>query len=144
VRLKGQETSIIVTSATNGVEPAFTDVKSFEVTFKREIFSEQYVGQTSDKHDDIFNGVTFTVEFHSATADVLSLYQRLNEVSKRRLPGEVITVVTTLRFPEGGSRRIALSPCYFGDLPVGVGSRKDFVSFKLDGAADDGTIIAAP
>lgn len=142
MRLKGQETSIVITSTTNGVEPAFNDIKSFEVQFDREILSEGYLGQTTEKKDDIFNGVSGNLEFHTESADVMAFAQRLNEVSKRRLPGESITIITTLRFPTGGTRRVVISDAKFGNIPIGIGSRKDFVNFKLEFAADDARVVA--
>jgi len=144
VRLKGQECSINVVSTTNGLESAFTDVKSADFQFDRDILSEGYLGQTTEQKDDIFKGVSGNIEFHTQTADVLSLFQRLNEVSKRRLPGESIQIVVTLRFPTGGSRRVVIPKCSFGNIPIGIQSRADFVNFKLEFAADDATIIPAP
>ena len=143
-RMKGQETAINIVSTTNGLETAFSDVKSFELKFEREILSEGYLGQTTEQKDDIFKGVSGSIEFHERTADVMSLIERINAVSKRRLPGEQIQVVTTLRFPVGGSRRIVIANCKFGEIPITIGGRQDFVSFKLDFAADDARILPAP
>jgi len=143
-RIKGQETSVTVTSTTNGLEVAFTDVKSCEIKFDREIVSEGYLGQMTEQKDDIFNGVSGSIEFHSRTADVMSLIERINAVSKGRLPGESINVVTTLRFPLGGARRIVIADCKFGEIPINIGSRKDFIGFKLDFASDDARILPAP
>lgn len=143
-RLKGQETTITVISKTNGVEPAFSDVKSFEVQFDREILSEDYLGQTTSQKDDIFNGVSGRIEIHSRTADILSLVERINLVSKRRLPGEQIQIASTLRFPLGGSRRLVFGPCAFGNIPVNISGRAEFVTFTLEFASDDGRILPAP
>lgn len=143
-RLKGQETSITIISATNGVEPSFNDVKSMELQFDREILDEEYLGQLTNKKDDIFKGVSGNVEFHEETSDIMPLIQRMNEVSKRRLPGESIQIVTTLRFPTGATYRIALTNCVFGNIPISIGSRKDFVSFKFEFAAEDGTFLPTP
>ncbi len=144
MRIKGQECSFVVTSVFGGVETAFNHVKSGEITFDREISSEGYVGGLTEEKDDIFNGVSGNIEFHEESSDIASFIQRVNEVSKRRLPGETFSVITTLRFPVGLTQRIMMSDVKFGNLPINIGSRKDFVSFKIDFAAPDATIIPSP
>jgi len=143
-RIKGQEVSVAVVSATQGLEPAFTDVKSFNFQYDRSTSSEGYLGQTSNQADDIFEGISGDIEFHSRTADVLSLFQRMNEVSKRRLPGESIQIVFTMQFPTGGSRRVVIPDCKFGNIPINIPDRASFVTFKLEYKADNATVIPAP
>jgi hypothetical protein len=143
LRIKGQEASIVIVSATSGLEPSITEVKSFTIQFDREILSEGYVGQNTEQKDDIFKGISGSLEIHLQTADILSLLQRINEVSKRRLPGESIQIVATYNFPLGGRRRIVVPDAKFGDIPIENSDRDAFISVSLDFAADDANILAA-
>jgi len=143
-RLKGQEVNVNVISATQGVETSFSDVGSVEMQFDREILSEGYLGQTTQQKDDIHNGVSGTITFHSRTADTMGLIQRITEASKGRLPGEKFQIVATLRFPLGGSRRVVVPDAKFGNIPINVSDRQSFVEFRLEFAGDDATIIPAP
>lgn len=140
-RLKGQETEIRMISVTSGLLSSFSDVKSFSITFDREVLDEGYVGQTTNQKDDIFNGVSFDITTHNSSADVVALIQRINEVSKQRLPGERIEIVTTLRFADG-NRRIILSDAKFGNIPINIGGRGEYVEFGFSGQASDGRFIA--
>lgn len=143
-RLKGQEVSVNVISTTNGVETSFSDVGSLEAQFDREILSEGYIGQTTQQKDDIFNGVSGTITFHSRTADTMGLIQRINEESKGRLPGESFQIVAKFAFPLGGSRLIVFTNAKFGNIPVNTSDRQGFVEFRLEFAADDAQILPAP
>ena len=141
-RLKGQETSVNIMSTTNGLETSFSDIKNSEFQFDRDILSEGYLGQTTEQKDDIFKGVSGKIVFHSGTADIMGFVQRLNEISKGRLPGESIQVVSTLRFPNG-TRRVIFANCAFGNIPINNAGRENYVEFTLEFASDDGRVIAA-
>jgi hypothetical protein len=142
LRVKGQETALTFVTI-DGVVESFDNIKSSEITFERDILSEGYLGQTTEQKDDIFKGVTGKCEFHIASADIFDLIQKINEKTKRRLPGEVFELVSTYIFPDGRRRRIALFNPAFGSIPINNGAREDFVSISLEFASDDGTIIAA-
>jgi hypothetical protein len=141
-RLKGQETSVSFVSS-NGTEESVADVKSFDIQFERDILSEGYLGQTTEQKDDIFKGVSGKLEFHVRQAEFLDLVQRMNEKTKRRLPGEQFEIVSTLTFPNGDKRRIIIPDAKFGAIPISAPSRDDYISVTFDYAADDGRIIAA-
>lgn len=141
-RLKGQETQVAFVSA-NGTEESVADVKSCDIEFKRDILSEGYLGQTTEQKDDIFKGVGGKVEFHIRKAASLDLIRRMNEKTKKRLPGEQFDLVTTLTFPDGEKRRILIPDAKFGSIPISIGSRDDYVAVTFDFEADDGEILAA-
>jgi hypothetical protein len=141
-RLKGQETAVSFVSA-NGTEESVADVKSFDIQFDRDILSEGYLGQTTEQKDDIFKGVSGKLEFHVREAEFLDLVQRMNNATKRRLPGEQFEIVSTLTFPDGKRRRILVADAKFGGIPISIPSRDDYVSVTFDYAADDGAILAA-
>lgn len=143
LRLKGQEVAVSIISATAGLEPGVSEVKALEVQFDRDILSEGYLGQTTEQKDDIFKGVSGKIDFHTPNADVLSLTQRINEVSRRRLPGESISIVATFNFPIGGRRRIAIQSAAFGNIPISTPSRDDYTTVSYEFASDDARILAA-
>jgi hypothetical protein len=140
-RLKGQETQVVVTSTSTGVETSFGDIKSGEINLDMDILSEGYLGQTTEKKDSVFKGVSGSLTFHSEDAGTIDLMNRIKLATQLRLPGEVFSIVTTYSFANG-SRRIVLSPVSFGTIPINNGGRDEYVEFKLDFAADDGTVIA--
>jgi hypothetical protein len=141
-RLKGQETVAVFVSS-DGTEDSIADVKSLDIQFDRDILSEGYLGQTTEQKDDIFKGISGKIEFHVSKASVLDVVQRINQKTKRRLPGELFQIVTTLSFPDGNRRRIIVPDAKFGAIPLSSPSREDFVTLTFDFAADDATILPA-
>jgi hypothetical protein len=142
-RIKGQEVSVTVVSATNGVEPSIADVKSMNWQYDREIKSEGYLGQTTEQKDDIFKGVSGKIDFHVRSADVFSLTDRINEVSKRRLPAESIQILFTYAFPDGGRRRIVIKDAVFGDIPFETPAREDYMTVTYNFAAEEARTLPA-
>lgn len=142
MRIKGQEVSCAMVSST-GLESAVADVKSLEIQFDRDILSEGFIGQTTEQKDDIFNGVSGKIEFHSRDETPLDLIQRINDKTKRRLPGEMFQIVATLAFPNGARRRIVIPDCSFGPIPISTGSREDYVTTTFEFAASDGRFLPA-
>lgn len=143
-RLKGQEVTVNMVSTFGGIETSFLDVGSIEAQFDREILSEGYIGQTTQQKDDIFNGVSGTITFHSRTADTLGLVQRINLASQNRLPGESFQIVAKFAFPLGGSRLMVIPDAKFGNIPINTSDRQSFVEFRLEFAADDASILPSP
>ena len=139
-RIKGQEVEVLI--VVNGVpQVTIADVRSFNVTPRFEIKEEQYLGETSMRFDEIFNGVTFDMELHFENQDVFTFVQTIKDRASRRTPGTVINVKATLNFPNGQRPRIILKDCFFGDTPVGFGSRSDYGTFKIDGRCTDISVL---
>jgi hypothetical protein len=117
-------------------------VKSLDITFERDILSEGYLGQKTEKKDAIFKGVTGKVTFHVGKKYVLTLVGRINEATKNRVNGEQFEVTTTYEF-EDGKIRIICKDVSFGSIPISSGSRDDFVELTFDFACEDGDLLAA-
>ncbi len=143
LRLKGQEVSLNLVSATQSLEASVSDVKSNDIQFDMDIVSEGYLGQTTEQKDDIFKGVSGKFELHIRSADILAVIQRIIERSKRRLPGERFQIVVTFAFPEGGRRRVVIPDAKFGNIPISTSSRDDYTMVTFEFAADDARILAA-
>lgn len=142
MRIKGQEVTCSVISSA-GLEESVADVSSMDINFDRDILSEGFLGQTTEQKDDIFKGISGKIEFHMQTHEPLDLIQRINDKTKRRLPGERFQIVATLAFPNGVRRRVVIPDCSFGAIPISIGSREDFVTVTFDYAASDGRFLPA-
>lgn len=139
-RIKGQEVEILV--VTNGVPQAsLSDIRNFTVTPRMELLEEQYLGETSMRFDEIFNGVAFDMELNFSDTGVLDFMQTVKDRAERRTPGTVINVKVTLNFPGGERPRIILKDCFFGEMPIGFGGRSEYGTFRIDGRCTDIAIL---
>jgi hypothetical protein len=131
-RIKGQEVRIIFTSPV-GVETSLTDITSFEVEPQLEILSEGYLGETTERKDDIFKGVRGRAELHLESQEYFQFVQRVLDRSQRRTAADgKFNVVATLSFPNGQRPRVLLDDVFFGPPPVNVSSREDYVSATVE------------
>lgn len=137
-RIKGQEVSILL--ALDGqIQTAFQDVRSFEVSVQLEILSEGYLGETSKRRDDIYHGISGSMELHYERAEVFLFIQQLVDRARRRgaATGSRVIIKASLMMPNGQRPRIVIENPAFGEIPLSFGSRSDFGSIKLSFEAED-------
>jgi hypothetical protein len=140
-RIKGQECQIII--VVNGTPlSTITDVRNFEVTLKTELLQEGYLGETSDRYDEILKGLSFRGELHAENQDILTVFwQAVHDRAVRRNPSTVINIRTTLNFPNGDRPRVSLKDTFFGPLPMHIPERSQYVAFPIEGGCSDVGII---
>lgn len=135
-RIKGQETTVVFT--VDGVpQDSLSIVKSLTITPRFEKKEEGYLGEFQNRFDEIFNGVDFSLELNFGDPGVLDFMLKVKERAQRRTPGVVINMITQLRFPSGAVSTVTLTDCFFGDMPIGFGSRSDYGTFSIDGSCAD-------
>ena len=139
-RIKGQEVSIEIV-ADNQIVSSMTAVRSCEFKYNREILSEGYIGEKTERKDSIFKGVSGSMEVHLDDPNAFNFFIQMNDKSKRRLPGVTVNVKMTLNFPDGRRVRIIVPDVEFGELPVNFGSRSDNSTTSLDFEASDARAI---
>jgi hypothetical protein len=135
-RIKGQEVEVLLL-VDGEPQNSLSNVRSLTVTPRFELKEEQYLGETSMRFDEIFNGVSFSFSVHFGDAGVLDFMTVVKDRAERRLPGTIINMKATLNFPNGTRRKVILRDCFFGDMPIAFGSRSDYGEFSIDGRAQD-------
>lgn len=130
-RIKGQELNIVFVSPT-GVEESINAVQSCEFEAQMDILSEGYLGETTERKDDIFKGMHGKITFHVDTSAWFTLAGRIIDRAQRRTPGVQFNLIGTFNFPNGQRARMVLQDIYFGAIPTNTGSREDYVEATLD------------
>jgi hypothetical protein len=139
-RIKGQEVEMLL--VVNGVaQTTTTDVRSLEIAPKLEMLEEGYLGETTDRYDEIYKGIRGTVELHFENADVFAFFQSVVDRARRRTPGTTINFKAALNFPNGNRPVVMISDCYFGEFPINFGSRQDYGSIKMEFQASDYAVL---
>ncbi len=139
-RIKGQEVEILIVS--NGVvEENITAIRSFEVAAKLETKEEGYLGETTQRYDEIFNGLRGRMEVHNVTRAVFDLMLKVVDRAKRRTPGFQINIKATFNFPDGDRPRVFIEDAFFGEIPFNAAGRADYVTASLDFQSSDISII---
>jgi hypothetical protein len=139
-RLRGQEVSVQIVRD-SALITEITDVKSFEVEFQLEVMSEGYIGEFTDRRDDIFKGITGKIEFHIENGAPFDLVNEIVLRAQRRTPGAQFNVQSTVRLANGQRKRLVINDLFFGSVPFNVASRTDYVTYSLTFEAGEGKFI---
>lgn len=141
LRIKGQEISLLL--IINGVvAQTVTNIKSANVNFQTEVLKEGYLGQTTDQRDSIFHGISGDLEIHNDNSGIFGVVAAIVDKARRRTPGTVINVQMRFAYPNGQRALVIIPDVEFGEIPISIGSRSDYVSFKLPFEAAEAQVIA--
>jgi hypothetical protein len=138
-RIKGQEVSIIITRDGN-LEAELVDIKSCEFTAEFEIKDEGYLGEKTNRKDEVYNGVKGSMELHIHSGDIFDFMQALKDRAQRNTPDLVFNIAGIFAFPSGEIRTVTIPDVKFGAVPISTNARGDYTSVKLEFAADDYTV----
>lgn len=141
-RIKGQEVSLLIVRDST-LEDTITDIQDAEITIASEIIEKGYLGEKTNRHDDIYNGVKGKLSLHLHDQAYLNYVLAVLARQKRDTPDAIINISMTLAFPNGQTPSILVTDAKFGDIPLTAGARNDYVISNLDFAADDFDILFA-
>ena len=138
LRIRGEEIQIRLTR--NGVlEATLTAVKSLVFTPKFSVLTEGYLGGTTNRRDDIYQGCTVQLVFHPESSDALTLMDFVRSRATRRVAqaNARVNLMFVANFPNGNRPRVTISDLKFGDMPFNMGGREQYVDQTISAEADD-------
>ena len=140
-RLKGQET--VVTILKDGeLQLRIDSISDAEVTFELEILEEGYLGETSNRFDSIFNGMTIRATGHLTNTQLITLADAIVSRAQRRAGGAVrVDMAMSLVFPGGDLVTIAIPDAQFQSIPISDGGREEYVEWTLEAKASEFELI---
>jgi len=140
-RIKGQET--VVRIIRNGVvETELTDIQNMEITWDLELLDEGYLGETTNRKDDVFRGMSGRMTLHMEGDGPFEFVNALVNRARRKVPMFSVDILTVLKFPGGSSPKINLPDCRFGGVPMGFQERGEYVTIDLEFACSEYQIIS--
>jgi hypothetical protein len=130
-RIKGQDCSLSVVR--DGNPTPIGVAQSATVTVDIERLEEEYLGETSMRYDSVYNGTQIEGDLHLENDAAFTFIEAVKSRAERRAGGAIrIDAAITLVFPNGKVRSILLIDLESAELPLEIGSRKDYVGFKID------------
>lgn len=135
-RIRGQEVSVLIVRDTT-LEAELRDVQNFNLELLLEQKDQGYLGETTNRKDDIYNGVKGDFELNVHSQDIFVFQQAVLDRAKRATPDVKFNVSAILAMPSGETPTVLIPDIKFGGMPMNVGSRGDYVKFKVDFTADD-------
>jgi len=129
-RIRGESVEVRIIRAGN-VEQSLTCVTSFDCEDMLEIIQQGYLGETSDRFDDVYKGSGGNISFDVHDPGWFTLRDLLIDRARRRIPLFKINVLATYSFPDGATKRITHMDCAFGTPGLGHSDRSSYVKGKL-------------
>lgn len=131
-RLKGQEVEIRITRA-GSVENAIAAIGTFNDQVMLETKQDGFLGELTDRFDDVMRGYGFDLEFQVSEASWIDFQTAMIDRSQRMTPDVLFNVIRTDFYSNGDTLIIAYMDVKFGAQPTTIASRGDFVKVKLEG-----------
>lgn len=137
-RIKGQEVEVRLI-VDNQLVANLTEVKSFEMSLQTEILKEGYLGETTDRRDEVFRGITGKMDLHMTSGAMFDLLTTIANRAQRRQPNTntKINVKVAFNFPNAPKRIAVINNLFFGEMPINTGGRTEYVSVSLSFEADE-------
>lgn len=135
-RIKGQE--IEVRYVVDGVvNDSFKAIASFDDSLKFELKEAGYLGETTNRHDEVFNGVSGSTKMHVQNKNWMSFQKMVEDRARRITPATIINIVRTDFYPNGETATRIYPDVHFGEMPSSVPSRQEYVEVSFTFAADE-------
>jgi len=130
-RIKGLEISLNFSSPVG--DEKIENILSAEVDMDISLLEEEYLGDSSKSYDDIFNGFKGKCDFHMSDETFVKFQMRVQDRAMRRDPaGGKFSVTMSHIFPSGKKVRLTYEDIFFGSLPTGFGSRREYVKGTIN------------
>jgi hypothetical protein len=139
-RVRGQEVSVQVVQD-GKIVAELNDVKSFDVEFQMDVMKEGYLGEFTDRRDDMFKGISGKIEFHIENNAPFDFINAVVQRSQSRVKGTQFNVQSTVNLPNGQVKRLLVNDIFFSSIPVNVSGRSDYVTYSLPYEAAEGKFL---
>lgn len=139
-RIRGQEVSVLL--VVDGTpQSSLTNVQNFEVMLEMEKQEEAYLGETSNRFDEIYKGVSFKMDVHNSDPDLFNFFDAVKSRAQRQTPGVQVNIKATLQYPSGDRRRVIIQDAFFENMGLTFGGRTEYGSTTVSGEASEYRVI---
>ena len=136
-RIKGEDVVVTFTGP-SGPEDGLTDISNFEAEIQLDILKEGYIGETTDRRDDIFRGVTGSVDINMSSADYFRFLERVKDRAQNRGASDAqFEAQASFSFPNGERVRLSFENIFFANLPISVPDRASYVKSTISWECSD-------
>lgn len=117
----------------------FTAFRSLTFTSMNAILSRGYLGESTNRRDDIFQGVGLAFEMDVESVEPLELMVAVRDRATRRSnPNSLIINATfIITYPSGERPRITTPDLKFGPMALAVAGREEYVGQSIQAECED-------
>lgn len=137
-RLKGQEVVLRILQDGQLVDE-LQAIGSFNDEVKLEIKEDGFLGEPTNRFDQILNGYGGDLEFQTNTSGYLAFIASIEGKAKRTV-FPVFNIVRTDLYVNGQTAVITYPDVKWGAIPTSVGGRGEYAKTKLAFSCEDRTV----
>lgn len=130
-RIRGQETAVLLVRD-SVLEASLTDIRNFHFEYMLEIQSQGYLGEKTERKDEIFKGVKGSLELHLHNQEFIAFQQAVLDRATRDTPDVVFNLTSVLNFPNGQTPTFVFPDVKWGAMPTDFPDRGEYVTLKLE------------
>lgn len=134
-RIKGQSIEVRIVSGTS-VVASLNSISSMSHNTVLEIKEDGFLGEKTNRYDEIFNGYKGDFENQPNDASYHSFEDLVVARATQERPELVFNIIITEIFPNGSSAVITYLDVKFGNIDGSVGSRPDYKKDKYQWATE--------
>lgn len=135
-RLKGQEIELQFIKD-GSVQEAIQNIGSFNWTEKLEKKEDGFLGETTNRYDDIYNGCDLDFEMQISNGLWVDVQAAIIARARRESPATEFNLVVSQFYANGDTVVLTFKDLRFGAQPQSTGSRADFVKIKIDASCSE-------
>lgn len=139
-RVKGQEMTVIFVQGGKPVA-TMTDFRNIEFELMLDRTEEGYLGETSNRYDEILKGMRVSSDLHFENQDIFAFIQAIIDRATRRNTNLKINLTATINMPNGQRPKLYANDLFFGAIPINFGGRAEYGSVKFDAACSSPRIV---
>ena len=142
LRAKGQEVTVRI-MRDDDLVTELTSFRDLNIVFRVRVIEEAYLGETTLRKDDLWEGVRGTMTAALEGDSGLELINAVRDRAQRRNQSDdpAFSILARIAFPDGTTPRLVFTDVRFDEIPLNVPGRDQYVTMALSWQADDYDII---
>lgn len=130
-RILGRDVQVRIAKGGSPVS-TLTAIKNFTFETRQRILTEQYLGETGNRQDSIFDEVGGSFTIHPEDPEAQVLQKAIADKAIARKAGEEqISITFRVTYPNGKIAKVTIPECEFDPIPFNVGSRDAYVEMNF-------------
>jgi hypothetical protein len=136
-RIRGENVQVKIIKGGKEVLLPERAVVSFEYEPQQEITSHGFLGETTERKDEVYKGTTGRLTLQFSDPSVNEFIRDLNDRARRSIPAFKVNILITEQYPDGKVDRLLFPDVKFGAAAKNYASREAYGQITLPFAVDD-------
>jgi hypothetical protein len=136
-RIRGENVQVKIVKGGKEILLPERAVVSIEYEPQQEITSHGFLGETTERKDEVYKGTTGRLTLQYSDPSVNEFIRDLNDRARRAVPAFKVNILVTEQYPDGKIDRLLFPDVKFGAEAKNYASREAYGVITLPFAVDD-------